>query len=534
MVAIGRAVALAALVVALACTPRPERGPDTNEVRAGLYSDPQSVSLLGGRDRTSEIIGRLVTDSLVQYDSSLILQPRLASSWEIDQEGRRVTFHLRSGVLWHDGTPLTADDVLFSVAKARDPASQAPSFLTQFEDLVDIHAPDPMTVEATYSKAYADFLEGWTLPIIPEHLAGRDEDLLTGEFARNPIGCGPFRFVRYEPGVEIVLERNPDYWDGAPEIERLTFRVVPDDRTAYQALLRGDLDLVSVPPDLWRESLDSPEAEGLTRFVYYRLAVWYLAWNQDGSNPWFTDARVRRAMVMALDRPRFIEKVLDGLSKVASTTYHPDSPWADPDLESWPYAPVEAGRLLDGAGWIDTDGDGIRDRDGEPFSFTLTYPASPQEISDRIAAWIQQSLRDIGVRMEIERLEWRAFLERRKAHQFESVMAYFSFTPIPDQYELYHSGAREEGFNFFGFSDPEVDRLLELGRTTFDLEERRRIYFRLQRRLHELEPLSPLFHFASPVLHHPRLEGIELSPLDVWRTTPGPRAWRWGSGAEGG
>jgi peptide/nickel transport system substrate-binding protein len=232
-------------------------------------------------------------------------------------------------------------------------------------------------------------------------------------------------------------------------------------------------------------------------------------------------------MVLALDRRPFIEKVLGGLAKPAATTYHPDSVWADPGITPLPYDPGEASRLLDEAGWADHDGDGVRERRGRPFEFTLLMPVSRQEISGRIAAWVQQSLAEIGVRMEIETLEFGAYLERRSSGQFDAVMASLTFTPIPDQFELDHSSAAKDGFNFFGLSDPEIDRLLERGRQSFDPAERVALYRRLQRRLEELQPIACVFNFASPVLHDPRLGGLQPSPIDLWRITPGPRAWRW-------
>jgi peptide/nickel transport system substrate-binding protein len=451
----------------------------------------------------------------------------LATSWEVSPDGRTVTFTLRDGVRWHDGAPVTARDVVFTVEKSRDPATEATSYISGFQDLVRVEALDDRTVRAEYSKPYADFLEAWTVPILPEHLAGKEPDLVTSEFARHPVGCGPFRFVRHEPGQEIVLEANADYWGGRPAVDGITLRLVPDERTAYQAILRGDLNLLTVPPDIWAEAERSPEAAHLGRLLFYRLNVWYIAWNQDGRHPAFADPRVRRAMLLALDREPFIEKVLGGLGRPAATTYHPDSVWADPGIVPLPYDPDRASRLLDEAGWRDDDGDGVRERDGEPFELTLLMPASRQEISGRIAAWVQQSLAEIGVRMHIEALEFGAFRERRGSGQFDAVMAALTFTPIPDQYELYHTAAAEDGYNFFGFSDPEVDRLLERGRESFDREEREAIYRALQGRLVELQPLSCLFHFASPVLHDPRLKGLQASPIDLFRVTPGPRAWHW-------
>jgi peptide/nickel transport system substrate-binding protein len=498
-----------------------------------MSHDPASLSLLGKVDRNSEILAAQLTDSLLQFDEQMDLRPRLAERYEISEDRLTLTFKLRRGVRWHDGKEVTADDVLFSVEQARDPTVENRAFAPKFDQLAGVEALDSHTVRARYEKAFPDAIEGWRLPIIPRHLAEAGPALITGEYARHPVGCGPFRFVRHRQGEEIVLEANDDYWDGRPPIDRLVFRIYPDQRTGFQALLAGELDMMTVTPDLWREARESQSASRLDSVVYYRLNVWQVGWNQDGSNPFFTDPRVRRAMMHALDREKFNISVIHGLARPAVTTYHPDSVWADRTLEPLPFDPDLARRLLEDAGWIDSDGDGVRDREGRPFRFTLTILASTQAINDQMAAWQQQSWAEIGVEASIEKLEWQQFRERRRAHDFDAAMSGLGFTPSPDQFELYHTTAREEGYNFVGLSDPEIDRLLEQGRKTWDAAERRGIYQRLQRRLLELQPIGCLVHFPTPVLHDRRLEGVVPSPLDHWRTTRGPRVWHWNPDAAG-
>ena len=523
-----------ALAVAAGCGGR-EAGPahaaTDNTVRALIGADPASLSLLGKMDLNSEILAVQITDSLVQYDAHLALAPRVAESWSVSPDHRTLTFHLREGVRWHDGTPVTADDVVFSAELARAPATENKTYASMLRGVEAVEAPDPRTVVVRYSMPTPDFLEAWRLPLLPRHLAGADADLLTGAFARHPVGCGPFRFVSYRPGQEIVLEASPDYWDGRPSIDRLVLKVFPDQRTALQALLLGELDLMRTSPDQWLEAQSADTSGRIGAFVFWPLSVWPVIWKLEG-NPFFGDARVRRAMIHALDREEFAAVVAHGQARPAVTTYHPDTEWADPGLRPLAYDRDLAARLLEQAGWIDADGDGVREKDGRPFRFTLLTPESSMQLLQQIAVWQQHSWEQVGLRVDIEQLEWQAFRERRNAGAFDAVSFSLSLTPNPDQTELYHSSARENGFNFYGLHDAEIDRLLDAGRAEWDPARRKEIYRDLQRRLLDEQPLAAVFHFASPTLHDAALEGLTASPVGLWITTAGPRMWRWGRRAE--
>lgn len=517
---------LAALLALFAagCTRPPHRA--DNDVRFVLYSDVSSLSLIGNTDQNAAQIASLISDGLVAYDAQTRYVPMVARSWEISPDGRSVTFRLRDGVRWHDGTRVTSRDVAFTADKIRDPATQARSWISQFSEIDRIDTPDDGTVVVHYRSAFADALDPWRVPLLPEHIASKDPDFLAGAFANHPVGCGPLRFVSRIPGQSIVLQAFDDYWGGRPALDHLVFRIISSERTGYEALLLGEVDLMGVTSDIWRQSLGSAAAARLRRFVYYRLSAWKIDWNQDGSNPFFGDVRVRRAMILALDRKRFASTVAAGLARPGIGSYAPESPWSNPAIGPLPFDPAESARLLDEAGWRRGAG-GVRAKNGTSLAFTMLLPAGPQEIADRTAVWMQQSLADMGVAMTIEKLEWNAFRERRARHAFQALMSSLSFDATPDQFELFHSSARNGGYNFGGFSDPDVDRLLESGRRTLDPDARRAIYFELQQRLHELEPVSFLFQFAQPVLHDPDLEGVAASPVGLLQFAPGPRAWRW-------
>jgi peptide/nickel transport system substrate-binding protein len=503
------------------------RPPHPNEVHLALATDPTSMSLIGNVDLGSSQIAALISDGLVGYDVHGEFVPLIARSWEISPDGRTITFKLRDGARWHDGAAVTSRDVAYTIRKIQDPATQSRVWASDLSDVTSVETPDDQTVIAHYADAYADALNGWRAPLVPEHLASKDPEFLNGAFAQSPTGCGPFRFVSRTAGQSIVLSAFDGYWGGRPPLDKIVFHVLANERTGYEALLLGDLDMLAVTPGLWRESLTSGRASRLARFVYYRLLGWKIDWNMDGSNPFFGDPRVRRALVMALDRQRFAATIANGLARPAVGSYMPESPWANRALTPLAYDPIAAGRLLDEAGWVLPPGGEVRMKNGVAFDFVLFTAAGAQEFTERISAWTQQSLRDIGVTMRIERLDAKSFSLRRKSHSFQAVMASNSFDPVADQFSIYHSTARTNGMNYGGFADPEVDRLVDQGRVTIDPAARRAIYDRLQVRLQELQPISYIFQFAQPVLHDPDLLGLTPSPMGFYLFTPGPRAWHW-------
>ncbi len=522
----GPTALLAAALALWACGGSAQKG---NDVRVAIYSTPSSLSLIGNTDMNSIQLASLISDGLVAYDAQGHYVPMVARAWELAADGKTLTFHLRPGVLWHDGQPVTSRDVAYTVGKVRDPATQSKSWVSSFANLASLETPDDLTLVVHFTATYADALEPWRVPLVPEHVASKDGDFLAGAFAHHPIGCGPYRFLQYDPGQSLVLEAFDKYWGGRPGMNRIVVKIVSAERTGYESLLLGDLDLLAITPDLWKESLGAPSAARMKRFVYYRLSAWRADWNQSTSIPYFQDKRVRRALLLALDRQRFADTVAAGLARPGVSSYPPESPWADPSIKAIPYDPAESARLLDEAGWVRPAKSGVRTKNGKPFHFTLIYPAGSQELTDRIAAWMQQSLAEVGVGVTVEKLGADVFQQRRKTHAFEAAMGSILFDQTPDRFDLYHSSAKDGGFNYGSFADAEVDRLLEQGRAVVEPEARRAVYLELQKRLDDLQPVAFLFQFAQAVLHDPDLEGISSSPIGLYQFAPGPRAWHWSS-----
>jgi peptide/nickel transport system substrate-binding protein len=526
--------ALAALVLLglAACAVPPEQSRAV-PVRAALWKDPLSLSLIGNPDTNAEFVARLVTDSLVTLDARLRIVPQLATSWEPGEGGRTLTFHLRDGVRWHDGRPFTADDVVFTWQKVMEPDTQAKSFAADLETVQSVEALDARTVRVRYHAPDPSALLAWRVPLVPRHAAGSEPDLLRSAFAEHPVGCGPFRFVAWDHGQEIRLEAFPGYWGGPPRIPGITFAILSDDRTAWEALMAGQLHLLSMTPELARQAVRDPRARGFQRRSYSPLRVTGIWWNtRSPSAPFLADPRVRRAFSLALDRQGFIEGVVGPeVGLAAATVWHPGLPYADPTIRPLPRDPGTSGALLDEAGWKDTDGDGVRERRGKPLAFTLLSVTSSQAITERTAEWVQQELASVGARVQIKRMEFTACQERRKSGDFEATVHNVTFDPSPNLSVLLSADPEIGRMNYGRFSDPDTERLLAVVRTSPDAETRRQASAQIQHRLQEMEPITALYHARALLMLPPSLHGVETSGVGIFNFAPGPRAWYWDDGA---
>jgi peptide/nickel transport system substrate-binding protein len=526
----------AILVLGLAAACSRSEAPDPAidvPVRAPLWKDPLSLSLIGNPDTNSESVARLVTDSLVALDADLDPVPQLATSWEFGDEGRTLTFRLREDVRWHDGEPFTADDVVFTWQKVRDPATQAKSFAADLEAVQGVEALDPRTIRVTYGAPDPNALVSWRVPILPRHAAGKEADLLHSAFAEHPIGCGPFRFVAWERGQEIRLEAFADYWEGPPRIPGLTLPILSDDRTAWEALMGGQIHMLAMTPELARQASRDDRARAFQRKTYTPLRVTGIWWNTRADEaPFLGEADVRRAFSLALNRQGFIDSVVGREVGIpAATLWHPNLPFADPAIRPPAHDPVAAREILERAGWTDRDGDGVRERGGKPLAFTLLASTSGQAMAERTAEWVQQELTSVGARVQLKRLEWTACQERRRSGDFDATVHTVSFDPVPNLTVLLDSDPALGRMNYGRFSDPETDELLRTARTRTDEPARREASVRLQRRLLELEPVTALYHTRSLLLLPPALQGVETSAVGLFGFTPGPRSWHWERGA---
>jgi peptide/nickel transport system substrate-binding protein len=465
-------------------------------------------------DAASHDAAGYVFNGLVRYDKNVKLEGELAESWEVTPDGKKITFHLRKGVKWHDGAPFTSDDVMFTYRKMIDPKTPT-AYAEDFRQVLRAGNPDPHTFVVEYGKPFAPALASWGMSILPRHLLEKYEDISKSPLNKErPIGTGPFKFVEWKPGERVVFEANPDYFEGRPYLQRVITRVIPDQATMFLELKSGGIDSMNLTPLQNTRQTETEEfRKAYNKYRYTAFNYTYLGFRL--SHPFFAEKKVRQAIAHAINKKELVEGVLFGLGQEAVGPYKPGTWVYNPDVPKFPYDPAKARALLAGAGWK-PGADGTLEKGGKPFRFTVLTNAG-NESRAKAAAILQQHLAAVGIRMEIRTVEWAAFInEFVDKRKFDAVILGWNITPDPDQYDIWSSkktGPKE--LNFVGYANPEVDRLLEEGRRTFDIEKRKKAYFRIQEILAEELPYVFLYVPDSLPAVHKRFHGIEPAPIGI-------------------
>ncbi|MBI4689405.1 MAG: peptide-binding protein [Nitrospirae bacterium] len=480
----------------------------------GSIGEPSTLIYMLAHDQPSHEVAGLIFNGLVKYDTDLSIIGDLAESWDISNDGRVITFHLRKGVKWADGVEFTADDVMFGYKTIIDEKTPT-AYREDFLQVKKAEVLDKYTLRVAYEKPFATALIAWgSIIVLPRHLL-EGKDITKTEFARNPIGLGPYKLSKWTSGQELVLDSYKDYFEGRPYINRYIYRIIPDIATMFLELQAGGLDMMNLTPLQYTKQTETGFFKtNFQKFRHPQFVYTYMGFNL--RHPLFEDKRVRQAIAYAVDKNEIVDIVLFGLGSPATGPYVPNTWPYNPDVKEYEYNPEKARQLLKEAGWADTDGDGLMDKDGKPFRFTiLTNMGNNLRINT--ATIIQWRLAKIGIEVEIRTLEWSTFInEFIDKRRFEAVILGWGISPDPDQYDIWHSSkTREKEHNFITYKNSEVDELVEIGRRTFDIEERKKAYFRMQEILAEDVPYIFLYVPDATPIVHARFKGIKPSPIGI-------------------
>ncbi|MBX9466819.1 MAG: ABC transporter substrate-binding protein [Rhizobium sp.] len=449
-----------------------------------------------------------VYDGLVRFkDGTLEVEPALAESWDISEDGKTYTFKLRQGVKFHDGSEFNAEAVKFNfdrMLREDHPFYSTGPFPLSFNfaSVEAVNAIDPQTVEFKLSEAFAPFLSNLAYPtgliVSPAAVEQHGAD-----YGRNPSGTGPFKFVEWQSSQRVVIERNPDYWDGAASLEAVVFRPITDANTRVAEMMAGGIDvMVEVPPDnlaTFRQDAGFAVAEQAGPHVWFGIL-------NTRSGP-FADKRVRQAANYAVNKETLVNDVLQGTATVAAGPIPPAFNWVESAVEPYAYDPEKAKALLAEAGV-----------DNPQLTFYVTEGGSGMLDPITMGAAIQADLQAVGFSVKIETYEWNTFLGRvnegleGKADMAE--MAWMTNDPDTLPYLALRSDALPDkgGFNSGYYSNPEVDALLEKARTSTDQAERGKLYGQVQQIVHDDAPWLFVANWKQNAVTTAAVQGFKLQP----------------------
>jgi len=502
---------VAALVAVVFLIPREKRAP-ADTLRLALRKDPPTLDPSRATDAISIVICRRLHRTLVRYDAKLELVGDLASSWEIEDE-RTYVFHLRKDATFHNGQPVTARDVVWSLERLMGPESAFFLIVREIRGAKDVRAgraekaeglsaPDKYTVRIELERPFAPMLAQLSM-INTAVLPPKEVERRGADFASQPVGAGPFRFVEWRPNDRVVIERFDDYRPQPAHLRRVEWRVIKEPEQRLINYKQGRLDVVDVPLAAVPE-VESGELAG--QMLRWRtLNTYYLGFALDRP-PFKGNVHLRRAINYAVDRKYLCDEVRSGLGTPAKGVLPPDMPGYDPALKGYAYDPERAAKELAAAGH--PGGEGL-----DPIEFCHTTDPEARRICERIAL----DLEKVGIRTRLTSLDWGAYLDRTKKDPSPIYyIAWVADYPDPDNflYVLFHTNEIPD-HNRMRYRSAPFDNLVEGGRAEVEMDKRLPFYRHAESRIVDDAPWCFLYHSLACVLVKERVKGLDLSALDA-------------------
>lgn len=459
-------------------------------------------------------IAALVFTGLTRADENGNIVPDLATGWNSSPDGLVYTFTIRSDVRWHDGVAFGPEDVLYTIHSIQDPAYKGPPNLSAFWRTVAVTPIDDTRIRFQLTQAYAPFLNYTTLGLLPAHLLKEvpSGDLLQNSFNRRPVGTGPFQ-VTQVTGDSLYLDANKNFYGPRPYLARIQFKFYPDYESIFAAFGRGEVEGIS---RILPAYLPKARATSNLRLYNTRIGGYSLVLLNLGKLP-FQDKAVRQALLYAIDRQHLINDLLQGQGLVAASPIEPGS-WAfDSALTQYPFDAEKARALLDGAGWKDTNGDGIREKDRSALSFTLITTDDPTRTA--LANEIAKAWQAVGVKATVQPVPASLLVQNvLRPRQFDAVLYdWRNLSSDPDQYENWHQTqiptSTNQGQNYGGVDDRDISEVLEAARRTNDQVKRTELYRRFQELFVDRTPALLLFYPVYSYGVDTRVQGISVAPM---------------------
>lgn len=453
--------------------------------------------------------GWKVTDRVAERDAAIAkLKAAGRSDEQIAKDSSvppaiQITFTMRPGVKFSDGTPLTADDVLFTYQWTMNEKVNAPRDRAYLGRITSVEKTADDQVTFTFSEPYFGAFElAASISILPKHFYSQYTPEQFNDSVGLLLGSGPYRMedaTSWKPGTLIKLVRNERYWGVNGAFDAMVWREISNDAAHLAAFRNGDVDLYGATPEQYTQMIKEPKILDRTSHYEYdnpRGGYNFVAWNElkDGKPTLFSDVRVRRAMTMLLDRERMRQQVLLGYATQATGPFSPLSKQCDPGVKPWPYDVSEAANLLKQAGFEDRDGDGVLESsDGQKFEFKLTY-GSGSVTGEKLVLFMKDAYAKAGIILKPDPLDWSVMVQRLNKKDFQAIMLGWTADLENDIYQIFHSSQMvAEGDNFISYKSPELDRVIDQARRTVDEGQRMTLWRQTHRILHEDQPYTFLF-----------------------------------------
>lgn len=477
------------LVLGLAACGQTDGGGDGSTL---VYASGDYTRINPAMDEHGEI-NILLFNGLTAHDGNNQVVPGLAKSWDYDPGAHTYTFHLEENVQWHDGQPFTAEDVKFTIEAIMDPENGSEN-APNYEDVEEITVIDDHTVSFRLAAPNVAFLDYMTMAVLPKHLL-EGEDMQTSGFFRAPVGTGPYKLAAWDEGQAITLEKNEDYFKGAAQIDRIIFKIVPDDNAQAMQMSAGELDLALLTP---KDARNFEDREGFT--VYGMKTSDYRGILFNFWNPYWTENKdIIPAVCCALDRQAILDTVVLGRGAVA---YGPlqRNIYNNEDVERYDYDPDRARSILEDAGCVMGE-NGFYERGGQEIGFVISVGAGDQVRLD-IAQAAAQQLREIGINCTVEvpeKVDWGG--------QMAYLIGWGS--PFDADDHTYKVFGTDKGANYSGYSNPLVDRYLVEARQTDDPAKRAEAYDKFQEALADDPAYAFICYIDADYVASSRIHGID-------------------------
>lgn len=467
-------------------------------------ANPSRLNPILATDSSSSEIAGFIFNGLVKYDkdSSTIIGD-LASSFHYENNTTLI-FELRKNVLWHDGKPFSAKDVLFTYKTLISDKISSP-YSANFRFVKDVEIINEYKVRVTYTQAYFKALETWMMGIIPEHILKDVENLMSAKFNTAPIGTGPYKLDTLEHSKNIVLVANEDYFLQKPKINKISFHVIADPMTRFLMLKAKSLDIGNIEPIQYERQLSEEFFENFNIYEEISHSYTYLGFNLRRDK--FKNPKVREALSLAIDREELVQILFFKHAKVCTGPFLPATAAFNPNVKAPISNIVKAKALLKEAGYDASN----------PFEFEIVTSNS-SSIRPYAAQILQHQLKKAGVIVKLRVMEWQAFLNMVVfPHKFDSVLLGWGLSSTPDPYLFWHTDSdKKGGFNLVGYNNPKMDKMIDASQSMIDREKLAKLWKEMFKMLVEDNPYLFLYIPNSITTVDKNIKNIEPSLSGIW------------------